>query len=664
MPLQQEATSVSQILPPFICFGMLFMGLIIFTFIYVFMRDRLYLSMAFLALVGCIFVFGEAIVLPIASWQGNTALSMQFNRMEHVGIALFLFVIPFMLDSQLVIGPRWQKVNRVLVYIGLFLAFGFILVAFLAPDLYISVTNHREDWLTRQGEYGRGLGGPVYDVRDALIALLILYTICCFLADMIRQRRLRYLLSSFVGLLIAVYGAVVDMAGTYTSTGTVGFDIFAGLKFSRFIAGITLFILFSMAGTLRRFLDLAHHTEEANARAQREAEKNRTQNLFIRGVLTSSSEDLLGRTESLSKSIADFTDNSQEQAAATQEISASIAGTSDSALGVKESAEKQLSGMENLTQTLGKLTGSTDALSRTMANALTMINEVSANATSGEESLKVMNESMQAIQGSSSEITGIIGVINDISDRINLLALNATIEAARAGEHGRSFAVVADEIGKLADATAASIKNIDNLIRRNEKEIGSGMQNTEAVVSRINAIIKDIGGIVAAFSEVAARAQDQAQANQVVEESAQLVKGRAEHITQAVNEQSMSIAAVSKSIESINGLTQTNAERIQMITKSSRSLVDMVNSMRKEIEVFSQKNSGALDHADAGRAVPGKVAQAKVVPNRVVPDKGAQGKSASGKAAQVNVPGKAALSPAQRPALPAVRRSAPGLPPS
>ena len=226
-----------------------------------------------------------------------------------------------------------------------------------------------------------------------------------------------------------------------------------------------------------------------------------------------------------------------------------------------------------------------------------MINEVSTNAKSGEESLRIMNESMQTIQGSSTEITGIIGVINDISERINLLALNATIEAARAGDYGRSFAVVADEIGKLADATAASIKNINNLIRSNEKEIGSGMQNTAVAVARINAIIKDIGGIVSAFSELATRAGDQAQANKVVEESAQLVKGRAEHITQAMNEQSVSIAGVSRSIESINGLTQTNAQRIQMITESSRSLVDMVNNLRHEIEEFNLKNSAGPDAA-------------------------------------------------------------------
>jgi len=589
--MPQETVSLSQLVPPLICFGMLLMGLFIFSFIYFSVRDRLYLSMSVLAFAGAVFVFGESMVLPLGSLLGNPMLAMQFNRLEQAAGPVFLFAIPFMLGSLLVIGPLWQKANRVVAIAGLVLAFGFILIAFVTPDLYISVTNHREDWTTRPGEYGRGLQGPVYDVRDALLGLLIVYAVCCFLVDMIRGRRLRYLLPSFLGILLAIYGAAVDIVGTHTADSRVAFDISPNLEYSRFTIGITLFILFSMAGSLRRFLDLARTTEVANERAQKEAEKNLAQNLFIRGVLKSSSETLLGNTKSLSRSIAEFTDNSHEQAAATEEISASIAGTSDSALSVKESAEKQLSGLENLTQTMSKLTGSTDALSRTVSHALNAINEVSANARSGEESLKIMNESMQTIQGSSTEITGIIGIINEISERINLLALNATIEAARAGDYGRSFAVVADEIGKLADATASSIKNINNLIRRNEKEIGSGMQNTAVAVSRINAIIKDIGGIVDAFSELATRAESQAKANQVVEESARLVKGRAEHITQAASEQSASIAGVSRSIESINELTQTNAQRIQMITESSRSLVDMVNALSREIEEFERKNT-------------------------------------------------------------------------
>ena len=96
---------------------------------------------------------------------------------------------------------------------------------------------------------------------------------------------------------------------------------------------------------------------------------------------------------------------------------------------------------------------------------------ISDQARTGSKSLEDMNESITKISASSGEVKNIIGIINDISDKINLLSLNAAIEAARAGEAGRGFAVVADEISKLADQTAQSIKGISDLIRENDSEI-------------------------------------------------------------------------------------------------------------------------------------------------------------------------------------------------
>ena len=92
------------------------------------------------------------------------------------------------------------------------------------------------------------------------------------------------------------------------------------------------------------------------------------------------------------------------------------------------------------------------------------------------QSVKKLQEAIDKVGKASKEITSITGVIGNIAEETNLLSLNASIEAARAGEAGRGFAVVASEIGQLAQHSADSVKNIEELI------------------SEVNTLIKDVVG--------------------------------------------------------------------------------------------------------------------------------------------------------------------------
>ena len=198
-----------------------------------------------------------------------------------------------------------------------------------------------------------------------------------------------------------------------------------------------------------------------------------------------------------------------------------------------------------------------------------------------------MNESMARISSSSKEMTGVIQIINDISDRINLLSLNAAIEAARAGTAGRGFAVVADEISKLAEQTAASIKDIDRLINANESEIESGFKNVTGIVETISLIMKDVESIGAMVSTISDHMARQLSSNDDVNRNTEDVRVKSGEIVGAMREQRSAIEEISNTIAAINELSQHNSLKIEEMSDSSKGLARMVYSFNREIEEYS-----------------------------------------------------------------------------
>jgi methyl-accepting chemotaxis protein len=217
--------------------------------------------------------------------------------------------------------------------------------------------------------------------------------------------------------------------------------------------------------------------------------------------------------------------------------------------------------------------------------ALTSSN-ISNRAAAGEESLNEMNISMKKITDSSKQMTNIVGMINDISEQINLLSLNAAIEAARAGHAGKGFAVVADEISKLADATSKSIKDITTLITSNNNEIKKGMSSALETIDIISNIIKDIGNIGNQVETISQSMKDQLETNNTVNTEVIEVKNRADFVSTATSEQKIAIAEVAKSIQSITELTQSNATGSEEMASSSEEIAAMAESLKSKIEFF------------------------------------------------------------------------------
>ncbi|HDP79558.1 MAG TPA: hypothetical protein ENN21_01805 [Spirochaetes bacterium] len=580
--------TLAQMAVPFACTGALVLSTFMLAYLGFRTGDRLYLSTAVMSLFGLLFVGSEMALLGYGSWLRNAGMGMQFHRTEQVAGAFFIMGFPFFIHYLLRLGPRWRRVNRLLVWVCLGISVFFALIAFAKPDLYISVTSHRPDWLSNQSNHGRGQEGMLYALRDLALGIVIIYGLICVAVNMVKNRRFGELATPLAGILLAVYGALVDTLHVHTG---VLYDPTPDISYSRFTLGITLFILFSLHGVVKRFIAIGREAEEARRKADMEAGKNLKQNNFIKEVLSQNAQSLAESTKELSGSMAGFTDNTREQASATEEVSASIEEITAGIDTVAAGAGNQNRSLSDLSTAIEDLTETIKAVEKAVGDTLSMMNLIADSARAGKGSLTAMEESMETIRRSSGEMTSIVQIINDISDRVNLLSLNVAIEAARAGEHGRGFAVVADEISKLADQTTASIKSIDLLIGAGEKEILNGSGKVSEAVGNVEKIIDGIDSIRESIAGISDLMIKQAGVNRVVTAGARDVMTISDSIVLAMSEQKNAMEEIAGSIAMINETSQRNSLRINEITDFAGGLVERVSDLNARITDFGEEES-------------------------------------------------------------------------
>ncbi len=219
---------------------------------------------------------------------------------------------------------------------------------------------------------------------------------------------------------------------------------------------------------------------------------------------------------------------------------------------------RQAASVEEISSSMGEIEGQIKSNTDNASQSRQLADHTLDIVERGNAQMEEMLESIKQINDTSTNVSKVIKVIDEIAFQTNLLALNAAVEAARAGKYGKGFAVVADEVRSLASRSAEAAKDTTQLIEASAKEVEKGVEkadDTAEIFSQITDSIKKMNDLVA---EIAAGSQDQKNG----------------------------ISEVNKGLEHVNEVVQQNSSVSEQTSSASLELTNQSNALKDLLSAF------------------------------------------------------------------------------
>jgi methyl-accepting chemotaxis protein len=278
-------------------------------------------------------------------------------------------------------------------------------------------------------------------------------------------------------------------------------------------------------------------------------------------------------TQSLSQQIGSAvghvrSSSAELQAAATQQATGS---------------REQSTATSEISTTISELLATSRQINESAQRVAQIADQTAVAARAGDETVETAHESITGIRRqvdlvvnhmlelgkTSQQIGGVLEIVSEMAEQTNILAINATIEAAGAGEAGKRFAVVAEEIRKLADRVAGSTKEIRGLVDDVRRAVNTTVMATETGSKAVDAGSKQFGHVAASFKQIAGLVISTTEAAREIELSTKQQMTAVEQVNVAIR----NVAQASKETEASAGQTQQTASQLSVLSSDLLRLV-------------------------------------------------------------------------------------------
>ncbi|SHO44263.1 methyl-accepting chemotaxis protein [Anaerocolumna xylanovorans] len=288
--------------------------------------------------------------------------------------------------------------------------------------------------------------------------------------------------------------------------------------------------------------------------------------------ISASTEEVSKASEQIAQTVTDLSIGASEQAVSTEKGNTKLKQIIDNLKVVVSDLHKS----EKLTQ----------VSKEDVANGEKSVAYQESKITENVESVLNISKAVKELAENSSEISQILDVIRGISEQTNLLALNAAIEAARAGEHGKGFAVVSEEIRKLAEQSSSSVKRIDTII----KEVQTSVESTVAEVNKTELLMdkqsKAMSDTAKVFNDISGATIEIADIIKQIYYNADILSKNAAEVESEIENVASVAQQTAASTEEVSASTEEQTSVIQQVAISAEDLTRLAEELQMSVRNF------------------------------------------------------------------------------